>query len=638
MRNRGNRGTCRATALLAAALAAGTLPHGLLAQAPAVPGPGAGGIVPTGQRITPAGTQTRVNSMPIAAELSPDGRYLAVLQAGFETPSLTVLELSSGAVASRIELPDAWLGLVFNGAGDRVFVSGGARSSVWNLSFRDGRLAIESEWPLPKDCPGRCDSLIGDLRLDSDDRILYALDVFRNQAVIVNTQSGLVLGEMATGAAPYRARLAPDGAHLLISHWGEASVGLYRIADRRLVERIPVGEHPTDLVLVDGPVQAPGDGFDDETELSYPARLFVACSHADNLWTFGIDRQAQFELLDARSVAPLPGSPLGSLPSALDTSVDGKTLYVANAGNNVILVVDIGEALPEPAGAIPTGWFPTAVVALADGGVAYLSGKGDLQGPGLVSRLPALTSDQLESLSLAAVANLDDPVTGADPEAPGGSSVALVLTDARGDAWRDIVEGSALLSGYAPPSETPLGRLAWLTSAMETDFFAKLGPAVAAGRLTQRALAAAGRAARPAAGTLWSNARDASITAETYGIGGGRPLDALLAKLEAEVRPARLTVVRLIGAHPEQDRALGRLWRAWSQHPAYGQSVLFVVPIGDSNEVAVTGGRIRGKRVHGELVSAASLLRTIGWLLGLRPMTQFDSAAPILGTLFEANP
>ncbi len=579
-----------------------------------------------------------MNSLPISAELSPDGRYLAVLQTGLETPSVSVLEVASGAIASRIELPDAWLGLVFNQAGDRVFVSGGARSSIWDLSFREGQLSINREFSLPNECAGPCDSLVGDLRLGADGRMLYALDVFRNRAIIVNTQSGLVLGEMATGAAPYRARLAPDREHLLISHWGEASVGLYRIADRRLVERIPVGEHPTDLLFVSGQVEAPGDGFDENDGRTYPARLFVACAHSDNLWTFGVSDESRYELLDARSVAPLPGSALGSLPSALGTSIDGETLFVANAGNNVILVADIGEALPESAGAIPTARYPTAVVGLPDGGLAYLSGKGDRQNSGLVSRLPALTSEQLEFLSSAAVGNLAGPITGTSPTPPGPSSVALVLTDARGQAWQQILERSALLADYRPPSESQLGRLAWLTSAMETDFFAKLGPAVAAGRLTERALASAGRAARPAAGTLWSNAKDASISVETYGIGGGRPIDALLAKLEAGANPARLTVVRLTGTDAEQDDVLGRLWSSWNQHSSYGSTVIFLVPTGDSGEAAVTGGRIAGHAIHDGFVSAPSLLRTIGWLLDLRPMTQFDASAPILDTLFQPRP
>ncbi len=635
MRNRRNSGTRRAAAL-AATLACMVLAQAGSTRAQDVP-PDIYGILPTGQRITPAGTQTPVNSLPIAAELSPDGSYLAVLQAGFETPSVIVLETASGETTSRVELPDAWLGMTFNPAGDRLFVSGGTRSSVWDLSFRNGELAVTREFPLPGECAGPCDSLIGDLRLGPDGRMLYALDVLRARAIVVNTQSGLVLGEMATGAAPYRARITPDGAHLLISHWGEASVGLYRIAERRLVERIPVGEHPTDLLFVSGQVRLPGGGSGTKADRSYHHRLFVVCSHSDNLWTFGVSEQNRYDLLDGRSVVPLPESPLGSLPSALGVSLDGETLFAANAGNNVILVSDIVEALPESVGVIPTGWFPTAVVGLPDGGLAYLSGKGDRENAGLVSTLPAMTSEQLEFLTSAAVANLAGPVAGIPASPPRANAVVLILTDAKGPAWQAIADHSTRLTGYRPPSRSRLGRLAWMTSGMETDLFAKLGPAVDAGRLSERALASAGRAARPAAGTLWSNAKDASVPVEAYGIGGGRPTEALLAKLEAGSDPARLTVVRLTGTDTEQDDVLGALLAAWNGHPSYRSTVLFVVPTAASGIPVVTGGLTASNTVHDGFVSAPSLLRTIEWLLDLRPMTQFDASAPVLNTLFRTS-
>ena len=634
MRARSHCGACRATALIAAVL--GTLATTGLGQ----PAPGqqsaASVILPTGQRITPAGTQVAADSMPMSAALSPDGSYLAVLHAGFETPSVSAIEISSGEVVGRVELKDAWLGLAFSPAGDRIYVGGGARSSVWQLSLVEGELRIDREFPLSGDCAGTCNSLVGDVLLHSDGRTLFALDVLRDTVVIVNAQSGLVLGDFKTGSAPYRARLAPGGGHLFVSHWGEASLGLYRLSDRRLVERIPVGEHPTDIAVVPGTVEVPGSGFDGDDERSYQARLFTVCSHADNLWTFGIAGPEKLELLDARSVAPLPGSPLGSMPTALGLSADGTTLYVTNSGNNIILVNSIDEALPEPAGAIPTAWFPTAAVGLRDGGLAYLNGKGDSRIPGLVSLLPALNSDQLAFLSAAAVANLPGGGAGAPRSAAATYHVGLVLTEAHPEAGRAF-DGAVPLPGFVPPARGRLGQIAWLTGGMETDFFAKLGPAVFAGRLTERMLASAGRAARPAAGTLWSNAADASIHVETYGIGGGRPIEALLAKLEAKAPPSRLTVLRLHGTAAEQAESLTRLGAIWSRHPAYRSSAVFVVAMGDQPGAFATGGAVTGEPEDRGFVSAPMILHTVEWLLGMRPMTQFDNAAPVLLELFAGD-
>lgn len=593
--------------------------------------------LPTGQRITAAGAQVALNSMPMAIEVSRDGRHVLVLQAGYETPSLSAIDIKSRAIVSRVSLPDAWLGLTLNKAGDKAFVGGGQRGGVWEVAFSDGRLSVAREFEIRLECAPQCPSLIGDARLDADDRMLYALDLLRDRVIVINTQSGLVLGEFPTGAAPYRARLSPDREHLIVSHWGEASLGVYRLSDRRLVERLAVGEHPADFVVALGTVDAPSGASDSESETTYPARLFAACTHADNLWTFGITETNRYELLDARSVAPFPSSPVGSLPSALGLDRDAGTLYVANSGNNAILIADINEALPESSGAIPTAWFPTGVAGLPDGGVAYLSGKGDGDSAGLVSLLPPLATDQLEFLTAAAVENLPDDA-GPDLSRPNAvKRVVLILTDARGAEWRGFLRRATHLSGYTAPAKAPLIQLAWLTSGIETDFFAKLGPAVSAGRLTAGDLAAAGRAALPPAGTLWSNARDAGRAVETYGIGGGRAASTFAERARESSPLADLTVVRLAGSTAGQDAEFGRVVGALEEHPAFASSVVIAVPSEGAEGASVAGGSVARGAAFEQVVTAPEIFRTVEWLLDLRPATQFSLAATPLAAIFEGN-
>ena len=55
-------------------------------------------------------------------------------------------------------------------------------------------------------------------------------------------------------------------------------------------------------------------------------------------------------------------APLGSTPDALALTRDGKRLYVANADNNNVCVIDISaRKRSRVQGFIPTGWYPTAV-------------------------------------------------------------------------------------------------------------------------------------------------------------------------------------------------------------------------------------------------------------------------------------
>ena len=66
--------------------------------------------------------------------------------------------------------------------------------------------------------------------------------------------------------------------------------------------------------------------------------------------------------------ALFPLAPEGSTPDALAIAPDGKTLFVANADNNSIAVIDVATpSRSQVKGFIPTGWYPTAVAVTPDG-------------------------------------------------------------------------------------------------------------------------------------------------------------------------------------------------------------------------------------------------------------------------------
>ncbi len=592
-------------------------------------------MLPTGQRITPSGTQVVLRSLPMSLEVSRDGKHLLVLEAGYETPSISVVELATTELVQRVELPDAWLGLTLNRRGDKVYVGGGTRGSVFEFSFDDGKLNFEREFPLVPAEARIEPSLVGDVRFDADDRLLYAADLLAGKVTVINSQSGLVLGDFRTGAAPYRMRVTPDGKHLLISHWAEASLGLYRLSDRRLVERIAVGEHPTDFLIAPGEIEVLDPDSPDDEAQRFPARLLVACAYTDSVWSLGMSEQNRFELIQVVAVSPRLESPIGSLPTGLALGAGGK-LYIANSGNNSIVVADVSEALVNVVGALPTGWFPTAVAALPDGGTVYLSGKGDTENGGLVGVLPALTAEQRAFLTAAAVDNLPDRPLPLPAIPAAVKHVVMVLGDARGAAWQDLKKRFTHLAGVVVAGRDELSQLAWLSSGIETDLLTKLGPAIAAGRLPSDQLGSIARAAAPPAGTLWSNAKDAGLSTEIYGFSGGKTIDTLVTSRADGL--ASLTAVRLSGSAEAQDGQLGRLLEAIEGAPAFAETALFVVPLsGNLKGAIVAGGPVHREKVVEEFISTPSIVRTVEWLLGLNPLTQFDSTAPIVDGLFVTN-
>ncbi|MGH9827714.1 MAG: bifunctional YncE family protein/alkaline phosphatase family protein, partial [Blastocatellia bacterium] len=73
-----------------------------------------------------------------------------------------------------------------------------------------------------------------------------------------------------------------------------------------------------------------------------------------------------------------PMDPVGSTPDALALSPDGKTLYVANADNNDVAVINVADKKESAvAGFIPTGWYPSALAISPDGKRLFVGiGKG----------------------------------------------------------------------------------------------------------------------------------------------------------------------------------------------------------------------------------------------------------------------
>src|SRR5439155_76088 len=85
----------------------------------------------------------------------------------------------------------------------------------------------------------------------------------------------------------------------------------------------------------------------------------------DGVWVIEPRRGVVTEVI---RTSLFPKAPEGSTPDAVAVSPDGKTLYVANADNNCVAVIDVekkNESIVK--GFIPTGWYPTAVAVTLDG-------------------------------------------------------------------------------------------------------------------------------------------------------------------------------------------------------------------------------------------------------------------------------
>ncbi len=168
-----------------------------------------------------------------------------------------------------------------------------------------------------------------------------------------------------------------------------------------------------------------GDHPTEMTETKDGSRLFVA--NANNNTVSVVDIAAG-KVIETISTALSPDALNGSTPNSVALSADDKTLFVANADNNCLAVIDIEKSgQSHSKGFIPTGWYPTEV-RVVNGELLVTNGKGEASKAnphgeyiggllrGTVSFIPLPANAELEQYSAEVFRNTPLTRTSATPQ------------------------------------------------------------------------------------------------------------------------------------------------------------------------------------------------------------------------------
>jgi YVTN family beta-propeller protein len=333
-------------------------------------GPDAAGfLLPNGWRLTPAGQQVALTDLPLNIVCSPDGRFALVATSGYNAHELTAVELATGKRVATETVKQSWFGLATDFEKGRLWWSAGGDVAVHEFGWADEKFTPR-ETPLRKpetkegDDAKKAGFRTG-ICFDHERHMLFSLAILpkggsksfawgdattdeKAGGVItrVDPEKATAPYSMPCGKRPYEIVKGHNGL-LYVSDWADRRVLVVDPETLRTIARIPVGEHPNQLVL------HPEDD-----------RLFVACASSNGVWV--IDTAAG-TVQETIFTALFPKSPEGSTPDALCLDDEGETLYVANADNNCIAVIDVEEPRrSQVKGFIPTGWYPTAVAVTKD--------------------------------------------------------------------------------------------------------------------------------------------------------------------------------------------------------------------------------------------------------------------------------
>jgi len=337
-----------------------------------------------------------------------------------------------------------------------------------------------------------------------------------------------------------------------------------------VLANLRLGAHPTDMVWRDG-----GPGEVAPGEPTWAARLFVAAAHTNTVFTVGVSSAKELTVVEHINVSMTPRQPLGMTPSALALSPDGKRLYVACSDGNVAAVVDVSGERSNMEGFIPTGWYPTAVRALASGTLVVINGKGlrsypNPDGPnptkaaapahvgipgirpgyvgymqtGTASWIAPFTDDQLDAWTKAAFANsayrdekLDEPsalppiqhviyivrenrtydqVLGDMKQGNGDASLVLFGEQATPNLHK-LAREFVLLDNFYVNADVSADGHNWSTAAIAPDYVVKMWPTKYANRRKPYDFEEQDPASLPPAGYLWTNAAQAGLSIRNFG-------------------------------------------------------------------------------------------------------------------------
>jgi DNA-binding beta-propeller fold protein YncE len=377
------------------------------------------------------GDPQRLNSLPISMAVSPDGRYVVTVNAGFGTfesqykQSLAVLETHSGAVT---DFPDdrtpararqtLYSGLAFSRDGKHVYASlasltdplGNGKeetgSGILVYGFTAGKITPERMIPLPlqqlargkkTNLPSGAESnkgvpypaAIAVLGSAGAEKLLVAENL-SDDVLLLDAASGkiekrfdLAENDAVPSAYPIALAVSKDGARAFVALWNASEIVELNLVKETVGRKLallkpssPVapGTHPCAFAL----------SPDGQT-------LYVALANRDAVAAVNVNA-GQFSVKGYFNTRLPRQSYFGAEPVALALNDDGSRLYAANMAGDDVAVFDTGELTPktarramvEPLGFVPTEWMPISMAFLpsSSGGKLYLAtAKGKGTGP-----------------------------------------------------------------------------------------------------------------------------------------------------------------------------------------------------------------------------------------------------------------
>jgi YVTN family beta-propeller protein len=343
----------------------------------AVADDGQGGpITPAGWKVEPAGQEIGVSKAatgfqgPLASALSPDGKLaLAASSGASKWQSADLFDLGA-ATRSDATTYDASLGqsvfygVTFSPDGSQAWMSGGGQDVVHHYDVADGKLKPAADIAGPGlrfpaglaygRVPG-----VGDRILVANNQDPAAPSGVANPPghtiSVIDPATNAVTQtiDLGTPLEPLGVTFDRSGRKAYVSNWIGRSVSVVDAVAGKATGQIQLSPQ-SDPQQADHPSAIAANAKRDE--------VYTANANSDTVSVIDTTTDTVAATID---VSLVRGALKGAIPDGLSVSPDGRRLYVAEAGENAVAVVDLDDR--EVVGFIPTSWYPSDVDVTPDG-------------------------------------------------------------------------------------------------------------------------------------------------------------------------------------------------------------------------------------------------------------------------------
>ena len=384
-------------------------------------------VIPNGRFITPAGKSIVVAPHPYGLTLSPDGNIAVTANSGTSPLSITIIrdilsdnpeiqQIPPGASTDAGVLASVFMGLAVSPDNQTVYVAGGQENRIYLFDVHSGNSKGVIDCSYVSENEDYSHGYIGDLKLSSDGRTLYAVDQIGFRMVIIDTDSKKLLHSVPVGRYPFGICLSKDEKKAYVANVGmfqysaiktgkgedtkvkiidfpafgfntpemkngisNDTINIPGLGDPNAIEAFSVftvSLEDTDNPMVTAKIKTghlvgsmvedipAAGGSSPNSIVATDEFVFVSNGNNDNISVISIKKDTVVNTIYLKPDKRIRQF-RGVIPFGLTLSPDQKRLYVAESGINAVAVIDVAEQKVK--GHIPAGWFPSKIEVSKDG-------------------------------------------------------------------------------------------------------------------------------------------------------------------------------------------------------------------------------------------------------------------------------